>query len=187
MYDLQSIRIKNALGLELEPKEKQLQLAAKVVTMQKNAAAKLDQAQDQLDQAKVEVEKRSDLQQHVHKPGKEKLGPADDKDPQRTDGIFGKLWEVKQLPMATPPRSSDLLIASRMFLATLASAWKQSKLDPMPPGCCYLTGDVELAGSKARCKMGVQAAYDPKTGSFVWINSRPRGFWSHKQVAKGGP
>ena len=185
-YDLQVIRIKNALGVDLDAKEKQLQLATKVVVMQRNAQLKMLQAKQQLDQAKVEVDKKSELQQSIQKQHTEEVGSTGSKEGQRSPGGTGKPWQIT-IKVPLPILSSDFLIATRMFVGSFAQAWKQSKLDTMPPGCCYLTGDIELVGSQARCKMKVKAAYDPKANTFVWINSKAEGFWNHSQTAKGGP
>lgn len=188
-YDLQAIKVKNALGLELEAKEKQLQLASKAVVMQMNAKAKLEQAKEQLDQAKVDLDKKPELRQQMQKQNAEKLGPPESKDAPQGETGSGKPWDMKsfKLPMPQPSLlSTDFVIASRMFVGTLGQTWRQSKLDPTPPGCCYLSGDIELSGSQSRCKMGVLAAYDPKASTFVWVKSKPKGFWNHKQVPKGG-
>lgn len=74
--------------------------------------------------------------------------------------------------------TADMGTALYVFMASLTQAWKASKLDTVPEGCCFLWGDVELKGSQGRCKMSVLAAYDPQNRTFVWVNSKPKRFWS---------
>ena len=187
-YDLKAIKVKEALGVELAPKEKQLRVVSAAVRTQIAAKAKQDQAQEEQNGRNSRLDKHnSGIQQHVQQQSGEKLGPPEDKSGSRSESTSSKRIISIAVPVfKLPTWPSDMVLASRMFVGTLVQAWQESKLDQMPPGCCFLVGHVELIGSEGRCKMGVLAAYDPKGNSFKWVKSQVKRTWAKQQVAKKG-
>lgn len=172
-YKLQTMKVKAALGLELNQTEKQLQLAVRLRQMRHNAAAK--------------PEESGSIQQQVQKRDTDALGSSTAVT--TTPSIGSVLERAKGFMLQVPqmPISDDFSIASTVFLSALVMNWSAAQLDRIPPGCCFVTGDVELFGTQARCKLNVLAAYNPKDNKYVWVSSKPKRIWNRRQGAKGGP
>ena len=148
---------------------------------------KLPGAQAQIEKPTPEVERRRGLQgQPLQRPQiqGDELGKSNAKDAAQVDPPPKGPRQIP-LPKAMQVIAVDVFVAFSTSLNAFVQAWKVSKMDPMPPGCCFLVGDVELTGSQGRCKMGVHAAYDPKASDFVWMESKAKGIWAKNQAAKG--
>jgi len=84
------------------------------------------------------------------------------------------------------PVSSDFMLALMMFMSTLGRTWSQTRMDTVPRGCFFVFGQIEVMGTKGRCKVDVHAAYDPKTAKYAFIIAKVKHFWDLEQAPKGG-
>ena len=182
-YTLQVIKVKNAAGMKLSAEETQLQRVSRAMLMQVMFVLKHKYPQLEIDhQIKVNVGADPHLnqfQQQIQKQILDKPSSSEAQSASLTQSLASKV----KVPLAK--FYLEVKLVGQVFSGTFAQAWKQSKLDTMPPGCCYFSGDVELVGSQGRCKLGVLAAYDPKASSFIWVECKPKAFWSRVQMAKG--
>lgn len=180
-YELQMVKVKGAVGIELTQHEKKVQLSARLHGRRRDHASRADA--------------NGDLQQTIQKQDGEGLGRAAVSQPPAQPSPSGSSMDttkgvtvglLERFPKV--PILNDFAIASTMFIVTLMHDWQQAQVDLMPAGCCFVQGDVEVYGSLARCKLGVFAAYDIKANKYVWISSKPRRFFSRGGFrAQGGP
>lgn len=206
---LQWIKVKDLLGLDMTPKDKQL---AAVCNMEKGRMqmeamqAQLDSEKDASSSAKqrlVDQLKNSNAADSgltPHLPGT--TPTAAQTDPPSTPTSHPLLsiifpaasdsssddQQIGQHPAVTYLRpSADMTLAWKTFLATLQMTWSRSRLDTQPKGALFIVGQVEVRGDRGRIRCDVQAAYDPKIAKIVYCICQVKHFWEWKQRAKGGP
>lgn len=172
-YDMQRIRVKGAFGFQLNGKEQQFERA--VGMYKRNQQTSLT----------------GDEPTSLHQPTNDEKGRQLDmgKESQRQDDFGITLGPDKfiKMPLVRVKLPVEGLMYSHFFFVD----WMRNLLnegdDPYPPGCCLITGDVEVLGSLARCKLGVAVSYNPKTGQMVWFRAKMKQVWQLQYTPKGGP
>lgn len=80
----------------------------------------------------------------------------------------------------------DIALALGFFVKSLGINLSRTRMDTAPKGCFFVFGQIEIMGTKGRCKVEVMAAYDPKTAKYAFIEAKLKHFWDLNQAAKGG-
>lgn len=174
LYYMQKIKMKEALGLRLNDVERRVQLTASLHQMRIKAQAKEN------DVAKVAEEitdPKAGPPERTASARKAFRGEAESPAPSLSDVLDAG----RAMPMA-----KEFGLAQQLFTVSLASSWNKLRIDRKPPGCCYIMGDVEVVGSRARAKIGVLAAYQPRENKILWVTTKAGQMWDLSQRPKGG-
>ncbi|KAI9727968.1 MAG: hypothetical protein M1828_005373 [Chrysothrix sp. TS-e1954] len=192
MYDLQSIRVKGYMGLQLNKHE------AKSQVLYQNFQARARILMLNLQKEEQAVTKRQAQQE---KNAKDFGGSLQPPAPAKVDGdatgapsddAKKKSWSLQDLDLSIPlylpefPIPLSLVLATNVFRASLHHNTTLSRWDKYPKGCVFVFGDVEVVGSKRKAKLDVFAAYDPKDGHWSFVKSQKKFSWELKQRPKGG-
>lgn len=170
-YEIQMTKAKSALGLELSKKEKRVVMARRLQQMRSEASAA--------------IEEGPDVQQQVSGRKADRVGPhqvSSTNDESARDAEASGL----KFPIPAVKIPNDIALSTQVFFGELGMGWRKSHTDYEPPGCCFVIGDVEVAGSKGFCRLAVRAAYDPKGNTYLYIHANPRLVSDRWQRAKGG-
>lgn len=81
----------------------------------------------------------------------------------------------------------DLELAAGHFRKYVVPYFLYMREEPLPEGSFLVAGQVEIKGTVAKCKVDVEAAYDPRTGEFARITVNVGQYTDLQQRAKGGP
>ena len=87
--------------------------------------------------------------------------------------------------LRSPLPEADMGSAQSTFKKTLAQKWKPLAM-PAPRGTIFLSGLVEVSGSKALCVLDVKAFYHPVEAKWMAMNIAVRRVQLRKQRARGG-
>lgn len=169
-YSLQLIRVKEALGFEVNEQDRRtLKVVEMYVKSQQHIPGVTEHSHHQIS--------------HDEKAGLDDTREHDQG--QEPSGMMFLLNKVK-LPSVHLRLPEEGVMFSNLFLGV----WMQNLMNHsdqfVPAGCCLITGDVEVLGSVARCKLFVIAAFNPQVGELVSLNVTPKQLWKREQRPKGG-
>lgn len=179
---LQLVKIKVALGLKLSPMDRSAQQSSAII-------AKL---QADGNESKESPRNSSSV------PGSGSRGQARPNMPGMPFGINTTASSSRKVqpqgaeegsigvPLLGMPIPTDFLLAWMMFAQTLSRTWSQTRMDSVPRGCFFVFGQIEVMGTKGRCKVDVQAAYDPKAAKYSFVVAKVKHIWDLEQSPRGG-
>lgn len=207
---LQWIKVKESLGMEMNNRDKQLSHVSKIEQGARDMEAMKAQTDSDKDASAADKQRLLD-QLKVNKdngspPVQPKLPSAAQTDPPSnpTSPASHPLLAML-LPIASGSGSdesavgsrnsitgylrpsADMTLAWKTFLATLQMSWSRLRLDTQPKGAFYVVGQVEIRGKRGRVRCDVVAAYDPKLARIVYCICQVKHYWEWQQRAKGGP
>ena len=182
LYRLQSGSIKSALGVELKEEDKQILRIKEKIRKQREARAELESLRAKLDKQVS----NSNAEQLGSQPGSPAhSGPEQDLRFEKSEGWIFNI-KVLRIPVPRMTVPEDVRLSSAKFLGSLFGNLEKSKVGEHSEGCCLLSGELEITGTKARCKAHVAALYNPGTGE-IWTYIVGQQFWPHIIKPKGGP
>ena len=185
-YGLQKLQFKTFLNLPLSDYDLLLQAALKGEDQRRKLKEALEQASTGASTGIKDPQQFSTPHRtSIHPP--ELTPPKPSKIPPGTaDSSLNPPGQYNLYILRVPP-SNNFTLTARTFFGTLLGIWQQTAMDPHPQGCFFVFGQIEIAGDKGRCKLQVDAAYDPKARRYSYVVVKLKHLWDFTQVAKGGP
>ena len=185
-YGLQKLQLKTYLNLPLSNYDLLLQAALNEEEQRRKLKEILEQASTRVATGTKDPKQLSAPQRtSIHPP--ELNPPKPSKIPPGTADTSLNPPGQHNLYFLSISPSNNFTLTARTFFGTLLGVWQQTAMDPHPQGCFFVFGQVEIAGDKGRCKLQVDAAYDPKARRYSYVVVKLKHLWDFKQVAKGGP